>query len=249
MSVEDTRNLFIDNLINYNISIYELLNINLADTIVSNYNNKPLNEAITLFYKNYKNNETNENNKNNEEPINYTIFPSSDKYIYNQNKPTKEEKSIKYDNIKKYKEIIDTYIDTNIKPLKTKENGDFKATSKLNFATNEENTNIENDKKLYFTYQNLLQQESSTKKIGMNAVNWGYFGIATNGLSALFQMYTLYKTKSAKSFSMPFIYIMTFLNAVYCLVGILEKNIGLAVATFFFVIYNFTVIYVYYRYK
>ena len=33
------------------------------------------------------------------------------------------------------------------------------------------------------------------------------------------------------------------------LVGILEKNIGLAVATFFFVVYNFTVIYVYYKYN
>ena len=87
------------------------------------------------------------------------------------------------------------------------------------------------------------------KKIGINAKNWGYFGIVTNGLSAFFQMYTLYKTKSAKSFSMPFIWIMTILNAIYCLIGILENNIGLAVATFFFVIYNFTVIYVYYRYN
>ena len=98
-------------------------------------------------------------------------------------------------------------------------------------------------------YQDLLKRELGTKKIGLNDTNWGYFGIITNGLSAVFQMHTLYKTRSAKSFSMPFIWIMTLLNAVYCLVGILENNIGLAVATFFFVIYNFTVIYVNYKYK
>jgi hypothetical protein len=105
-------------------------------------------------------------------------------------------------------------------------------------------------KQFYYTFQQKKDEQKYNKNIlGMNANIWGYIGILTNGLSAGLQMYTLYKTKSAKSFSMPFIYIMTFLNAVYFLIGIIEQNIGLTIATAFFVIYNFTVIYTYMTYK
>ena len=147
---------------------------------------------------------------------------------------------IRDDNIVIKDKFIDIYIDKNIKIIPANNK-----TATLKFS-NPENTI---GRHIYYMYQDLLKIELGTKKIGLNEINWGYFGIVTNGLSALFQMYTLYKTRSAKSFSMPFIWIMTLLNAVYCLVGILENNIGLAVATFFFVIYNFTVIYVNYKYK
>jgi hypothetical protein len=103
---------------------------------------------------------------------------------------------------------------------------------------------------IYYMYQKLIKLENDNNTIGLiNASGWGYIGIVTNGLSAVLQMYTLYKTRSAKSFSMPFIWIMTLLNIVYCLLGLLEENYGLAISTFFFVIYNFTVIYIYYKYN
>ena len=223
------RDNFIIALNMYNIDILKLQNININI-------NEPVNNIetnITNFYAQYK---TNYNGR-------IIDQPDSKDYIKNPEKLANVERKKIITEItnKKNKPTIENYIDEYIKPTNNQN------TKTLKFAEN--NKDKEKEKKLYYIYQNLLKQESDTKIIGLNAVNWGYFGIVTNGLSALFQMYTLYKTKSAKSFSMPFIWIMTFLNAVYCLVGILENNIGLAVATFFFVVYNFTVIYVYYKYN
>ena len=222
------RDEFINELNAYHINILKLQNININEP-----KGNTLSTKINAFYNQYKTVNT-DNNK---------TLPDSKDYIKNPNKLDKDDRNDFIDSGNANKLIIEKYIDTHIKPTNNQN------TKTLKFANLSVNNNIDTDEKLYYIYQNLLKQESDTKIIGLNAVNWGYFGIVTNGLSTLFQMYTLYKTKSAKSFSMPFIWIMTFLNAVYCLVGILENNVGLAVATFFFVVYNFTVIYVYYKYN
>jgi len=82
--------------------------------------------------------------------------------------------------------------------------------------------------------------------LGINATNWGWISVLTNGFSVVVQMMNLIQTQSAQSFSMPFIFLMTILNAVYCLVGLLTLNWGLALATLLFVIYNLTVVYFFY---
>ena len=82
--------------------------------------------------------------------------------------------------------------------------------------------------------------------LGINAKNWGWISVVTNGFSVVVQMMSLFQTQSAQSFSMPFIFLMTLLNAVYCFVGLLTLNWGLALATLLFVIYNLTVVYFFY---
>jgi len=228
------RDDFINALGEYHKDILKLQNINIDEP-----EENTLDTKINDFYNQYKTNYDGDGDGDGD----IKTLPESIDYIKNPDKLDNEGRKNIIDSSTGKKLIIETYIDKHIKPTNNQN------TKTLKFEVPDVNTKIDTDKKLYYIYQNLLKLESNTKKIGMNAINWGYFGIITNGLSALFQMYTLYKTKSAKSFSMPFIWIMTFLNAVYCLVGILEKNIGLAVATFFFVVYNFTVIYVYYKYN
>jgi hypothetical protein len=82
--------------------------------------------------------------------------------------------------------------------------------------------------------------------LGIDIQQWGWISVITNGLSVAFQMFNLFKTRSAQSFSMYFIFLMTILNAVYCLIGLFTLNWGLAIATFMFVVYNLTVVYFYY---
>ena len=94
--------------------------------------------------------------------------------------------------------------------------------------------------------ENNEEKDTNTTFLGLNAETWGWVSVFTNGFSVVFQMANLIKTRKAQSFSMPFIYLMTVLNAVYCLVGLLTLNWGLAIATFFFVVYNLTVVYYYY---
>ena len=84
------------------------------------------------------------------------------------------------------------------------------------------------------------------KFLGLNLTQWGYVSVVTNGLSVVFQLQQLFKTNKAKSFDMKFIFLMTILNATYFILGIITNNIGLAIATFFFVYYNLTVMYIYY---
>ena len=79
--------------------------------------------------------------------------------------------------------------------------------------------------------------------LNLNKTQWGWISTVTNGLSVLFQLNTLIKTKSAESFSMNFIWLMTFLNFMYFLYGVVDGNVGLALATAFFVIYNLCVVY------
>jgi len=150
-------------------------------------------------------------------------------------------------NIKEYiYKPIQAFINEYIKETKKKQDVDENKNSHSIFRNN-----VSDDlKTFYFKYQKVKDDQKYKNKImGMNAEVWGYIGLITNGVSAVIQMYTLYKLKSAKSFSMPFIYIMTLLNAIYFIIGIIEQNPGLSIATAFFVIYNFTVIYTYMKYK
>jgi hypothetical protein len=150
-------------------------------------------------------------------------------------------------NIKEYiYKPIQAFINEYIKETKKKQDVDENKNSQSIFRNN-----LSDDlKTFYFKYQKVKDNQKYKNKImGMNAAIWGYIGVITNGVSAIIQMYTLYKLKSAKSFSMPFIYIMTLLNGIYFIIGILEQNPGLSIATAFFVIYNFTVIYTYMKYK
>ena len=80
----------------------------------------------------------------------------------------------------------------------------------------------------------------------LNKYHWGWVAVFTNGLSVIIQMYNLIKTKSAQSFSIKFIFLMWLLNFWYFIIAILKENIGFALATLSFVIYNSSVIFYYY---
>jgi fatty acid desaturase len=97
--------------------------------------------------------------------------------------------------------------------------------------------------------QGETESEKMETFLGVNVDQWGWISVFTNGFSVVVQMMNLFRTQSAQSFSMPFIYLMTLLNAVYCVVGLLTLNWGLALATLFFVIYNLTVVYFFYHGK
>lgn len=109
--------------------------------------------------------------------------------------------------------------------------------------------------KLYFdkcleNYENDQEkqdnQDKEKKILGLTKNNWGWISVVTNGLSVIIQMVNLYATKSAQSFSMKFIFLMALLNFTYFIIGIINNNVGLAIATFMFVIYNLTVVYYFY---
>lgn len=88
--------------------------------------------------------------------------------------------------------------------------------------------------------------EDKKKLLGLNADEWGWISVFTNGFSVVFQMNQLLRTQKAQSFDMKFIGLMTLLNFVYFIMGILTLNKGLAIATFSFVVYNLSVMYFYY---
>ena len=90
--------------------------------------------------------------------------------------------------------------------------------------------------------ENEVQEEKKFWNLTKN--QWGWVSTFTNGLSVLFQLYTLYTTYSAESFSMNFIWLMTLLNFVYFLVAVIQNNTGFMLATLFFVFYNLCVVYV-----
>ena len=99
--------------------------------------------------------------------------------------------------------------------------------------------------------ENNNSNDSLLKKkfLGLDVIQWGYLSVVTNGFSVIVQLRQLFKTRSAKSFDMTFIFLMTILNATYFILGVITNNTGLAVATFFFVYYNLTVMYFYYSGK
>lgn len=97
--------------------------------------------------------------------------------------------------------------------------------------------------------ENVEQKDNNYNEktiLGLNRFTWGWISVFTNGISVLVQLVSLYKSKSAQSFSMPFIGLMTLLNFTYFILGILTANRGLALATFSFVVYNLIVVYYYY---
>lgn len=102
--------------------------------------------------------------------------------------------------------------------------------------------------KIYFDkcLENYENEETKKTIFGLDKNTWGWISVVTNGISVIIQMLNLYTTKSAQSFSMKFIVLMTVLNFTYFVLGILTENIGLAIATFMFVIYNITVVYYFY---
>ena len=96
-----------------------------------------------------------------------------------------------------------------------------------------------------------LEKEEAKDKLektflGLEVLTWGWISVVTNGISVVVQMNNLIQTQSAQNFSMYFIFLMTILNAIYCVIGILTANWGLAIATLLFVIYNLSVVYFYY---
>lgn len=96
--------------------------------------------------------------------------------------------------------------------------------------------------------EDLLYKEpiEGKKFLNLDDKKWGWVAVATNGISVAFQLYSLFTTKTAQSFDMRFITLMTILNATYALLGLLIMNWGLFVATLIFVIYNLTVMFYYY---
>ena len=91
-----------------------------------------------------------------------------------------------------------------------------------------------------------LNPVQGKKLFNMDDKKWGWIGVGTNGMSVLFQLYSLFTSKSAQSFDITFIILMTILNGTYAILGLLIKNWGLLVATLIFVLYNLTVIFYYY---
>ena len=113
------------------------------------------------------------------------------------------------------------------------------------------NNNVKNDINNNVSNKNNNKETKLLEKkfLGLDVKQWGYISVVTNGFSVIVQLRQLFKTKSAKSFDMTFIFLMTILNATYFILGVLTNNVGLAVATFFFVYYNLTVMYFYYSSK
>jgi hypothetical protein len=111
--------------------------------------------------------------------------------------------------------------------------------------------NIETEEQNAKEQKKELEKEEAKDKLektflGLEVLTWGWISVATNGISVIVQMNNLIQTQSAQNFSMYFIFLMTILNAIYCIIGILTANWGLAIATLLFVIYNLSVVYFYY---
>ena len=89
------------------------------------------------------------------------------------------------------------------------------------------------------------KEEAINKKKfwGLTKTWWGYISTFTNGASVLVQVRSLLKHRDASSYSAHFIILMWILNFVYFLISILQQNVGYALATLAFVIYNSIVLY------
>jgi len=89
-------------------------------------------------------------------------------------------------------------------------------------------------------------EDQQRKLLGLHVGQWGIISAVVNFTSVVFQLYKTVKSQKAKSFSMPFIFLMTFLNLVYTVLGILTENHGMTFACLVFVIYNLIIVYYYY---
>ena len=110
------------------------------------------------------------------------------------------------------------------------------------------NDNIKNENN--FLEEQTKKAEEKLDKLeqvlGFNAGEWGYISAVANFASVICQLYTTFKTKKTKSFSILFIALLTLLNFVYVFLGILTENIGMVIACGVFVIYNLIIVYYYY---
>jgi len=89
-------------------------------------------------------------------------------------------------------------------------------------------------------------EEQQITYYGLNVSKWGIVSAFANFISVVFQLYKTIKTQKVKSFSMKFISLMTFLNFVYVIIGILTENHGMTFACLVFVVYNLIIVYYYY---
>ena len=112
----------------------------------------------------------------------------------------------------------------------------------INIETEEQNTSKQKKE----TEKEKEEDQVEKTFLGVDVLSWGWISVATNGFSIILQMNHLFRTRSAQNFSVYFILLMTILNAIYCVIGLLTLNWGLAIATFFMVVYNLTVAYTYY---
>ena len=89
-------------------------------------------------------------------------------------------------------------------------------------------------------------EDKQRKILSLNVSKWGIVSAVANFASVVFQLYRTMKTQKVKSFSMKFISLMTFLNFVYVIIGILTENYGMTFACLVFVVYNLIIVYYYY---
>jgi hypothetical protein len=109
-----------------------------------------------------------------------------------------------------------------------------------------ENQNNENNGNNTEERSEEYKKMAEKKFLGYNQTRWGFASTFTNGLSVLLQLQKLIQTNKAQDFDMRFISLMVLLNGWYFIVACLEANIGYALATLAFVIYNLIVIYIHY---
>ena len=108
---------------------------------------------------------------------------------------------------------------------------------------NEDNNSIKNNNEQKSEEEETIQEKKIFK---FNVSSWGIISAVANFLSVVFQLYKTVKTQKVKSFSMKFISLMTFLNLVYVVLGILTENHGMTFACMVFVVYNLIIVYYFY---
>ena len=113
--------------------------------------------------------------------------------------------------------------------------------NQINNISNEENKNTKSNEEIKKEIE-----ENQEKYLGLNVRQWGIVSAFANFTSVVSQLYKTIKTEKVKSFSMSFISLMTFLNLVYVIIGILTENHGMTFACLVFVIYNLIIVYYYY---
>ena len=116
--------------------------------------------------------------------------------------------------------------------------------NQINNLPNEENIDNETTKSNEEIKKEI--EEKQEKYLGLNVRQWGIVSAIANFASVVSQLYKTIKTEKVKSFSMKFISLMTFLNLVYVIIGILTENHGMTFACLVFVIYNLIIVYYYY---
>jgi uncharacterized protein with PQ loop repeat len=108
-----------------------------------------------------------------------------------------------------------------------------------------DNNQVDNETQSNEEITNELE-DKQRKILNLNVSKWGIVSAVANFASVVFQLYRTMKTQKVKSFSMKFFSLMTFLNFVYVIIGILTENYGMTFACLVFVVYNLIIVYYYY---